>query len=431
MYRKIVDELVAWKEDMERQVLVVKGAKGVGKTWCVIDFASAFFDHRIHIDFSKDAVLKELFMTPHDPQFIDDQLMLLSELDLTGDHREDTVLIFDEVQIEEDLFVGVMQYARARRNLSIIIIASWMGMLAAENLLAEEIRILYMYPMTFEEYMTANKAQELCRMIEDEKLNGMTADILPIVVEYLHQFYITGGMPEVVSHFIKNHDYEEVEMIQKRILQEMRNELLKYSPKFFTSKILQVWDSVPEQLIKDNRKFMYGYIDPKARAREYVGAVNWLVNAGFVRKIHKVKAGTTPLSEQMDRRSFELYYLDHGLLRSSLLVPAVEADQSEYVFALFDGLLSEQYVYSELTLNPNIDRLYFWTSGATARIGFVFEDDGEVVPVDVQPTIRKKAQNMKVFRHKYGNHIAIRISMEPLTFHKGLLNVPLYGLWNF
>lgn len=431
MYRNILDDLVAWQEDKERQVLVLKGAKGVGKTWCVIDFATAFFEHRVHIDFSKDAVLKELFMTPHDPQFIDEQLMLLSELNLEGDHREDTVLIFDEVQIEEDLFVGVMQYARTRSNLSIIIIASWMGMLAAENLLAEEITIRYMYPMTFEEYLVANKAQELCRIIEDEKLNGMTGDILPIAVEYLHQFYIIGGMPEVVSHFIRNHNYEEVEMIQKRILQEMRNELLKYSPKFFTSKILKVWDSVPEQLIKDNRKFMYGFIDPKARAREYVGAVNWLVNAGYVRKIHKVKSGTFPLLDQMDRRSYELYFLDHGLLRSSLLVPATEADRDEHVFDMFGGLLSEQYVLSELTQNPNIERLYFWTSGATARMSFVFEDDGEIVPVDVQPTIRKKAQSLKVFRHKYGTHIAIRISMEPLTFHKGLLNVPLYGLWNF
>ena len=431
MYRNILDDLVAWKEDSNRQVLVLKGAKGVGKTWCVIDFASAFFDHRVHVDFSKDEVLRELFMTPHDPQFIDEQLMLLSEVDLTGDHREDTVLIFDEVQIEEDLFVGVMQYARARSNLSIIIIASWMGMLAAENLLAEEITIQYMYPMTFEEYMTANKAQELCRMIEDEKLNGLAPDIMPIVTEYLRQFYITGGMPEVVSHFIKNHDYEEVELIQKRILQEMRNELLKYSPKFFVTKILQVWDSVPEQLIKDNRKFMYGYVDPKARAREYVGAVNWLVNAGFVRKIHKVKAGTSPITDQIDRRSFELYYLDHGLLRCALLVPATEACRDEHLLEMFDGLLSEQYVYSELTLNPNIDRLYFWTSGATARVGFLFEDDQDIVPVDVQPAIRKKAQSMKVFRHKYGNRISIRISMEPLTFHKGLLNVPLYGLWNF
>ena len=137
MYRNMIDELVAWQEDPNHPILVLKGAKGVGKTWCVIDFAEAFFAHRIHIEFEKDTVLKELFLVPHELSFIDEQLELLTDLDLQGNHREDTLLIFDDVQVEEDLFAGVMQYARQKPNLSVIVIASWFGMLSAEGILSE------------------------------------------------------------------------------------------------------------------------------------------------------------------------------------------------------------------------------------------------------------------------------------------------------
>jgi hypothetical protein len=350
---------------------------------------------------------------------------------MQGNQKDELLLIFDEVQVEEDLFAGVMQYARQKTNLSIIVIASWYGLLAAEGLLAEEITVKYMYPMTFEEFMIANKAQELCRIIEQEKVRGMNADLMPIVMDYLRQFYITGGMPEVVRDFIKTHNYEHVDMIQKRILQEMRDDILKYAPKFYVKKILQVWDSVPAQLTKDNKKFMYGFIDPKARAREYVGAVNWLVNAGFARKINKIRDGVAPIKNQIDRKSFELYYLDHGLLRNVVGISAEEAYREEHLFNLMQGILSEQFVLEELTMNQNVDKLYFWTSDATARVDFVFEDDTDIIPVDVQATIRKKAQNLKVFHQKYNNRMAIRISLEPLGFHKGMLNIPLYGLWNF
>ena len=201
--------------------------------------------------------------------------------------------------------------------------------------------------------------------------------------------------------------------------------------KQLVKKILQVWDSVPAQLTKENKKFMYGAVDAKARAREYVAAVDWLIEAGYVRKGQKVTQGLSPLTDYLDLKSFELYYLDHGLLRNVSGITAKEAENDEAIFDAMHGILSEQLVLAELTLNSNVQELYFWTSEATARIDFVFEDDGEIIPVDVQTTIRKKAQNLKVFHQKYGNRMWIRISLEALSFHKGNLNVPIYGLWNF
>ena len=430
MYRNLMNDLVQWQEQPNRRLLLIKGAKGVGKTWCVNDFAKAFFPRTIHIEFDKDAILRELFLTPNSAEFIDEQLKVLSDIDLQADDTSDVLLVFDEVQVEEDLFAGVLQYARQRTHLAIIMVTSWMGLLPAENLVTSEILVKQLYPMTFEEFLIANKAQELCRMIEHEKVNGLASDLRPIILEYLKSFYLTGGMPEVVQDFIRRHDWNRVDMIQHRILQELREDIIRYAPKQYVKKILQVWDSVPVQITKENKKFMYGVIDPKARAREYIPAVEWLVQAGYVRKVRKVTQGYSPLEQYIDKKSFELYYLDHGLLRNTVGIEAKEAE-SGHVFEMLNGILSEQFVLAELTLNANVRELYFWTSEATARIDFIFEDDGEVIPVDVQTTIRTKAQNLKVFHQKYGNRMAIRISLESLGFHKGRLNVPLYGLWNF
>lgn len=431
MYRNMVNTLAAWSENPEKKMLLLKGPLHVGKSWCVMDFAEAFYKKTLHIEFDRDAVLRELFMTAHTPEFIEEQLELLAGVSFRDYSANELLLVFDEVQVEEDLFAGVMQYIRQRRGRSVILIASWMGSLPAENLVAEELQVEYMYPMSFEEFLIANKAQELCKIIEQEKVDGLKEDIRPVILEYLKYFYITGGMPEVVQSFVKNKSMNQVDIIGHRNLQEMRDYVIKHAPKQLVKKILQVWDSVPAQLTKENKKFMYGAVDAKARAREYVAAVDWLIEAGYVRKVQKVTQGLSPLTDYLDLKSFELYYLDHGLLRNVSGITAKEAENDEAIFDAMHGILSEQLVLAELTLNSNVQELYFWTSEATARIDFVFEDDGEIIPVDVQTTIRKKAQNLKVFHQKYGNRMWIRISLEALSFHKGNLNVPIYGLWNF
>ena len=431
MYRNMVNTLAAWSENPEKKMLLLKGPLHVGKSWCVMDFAEAFYKKTLHIEFDRDAVLRELFMTAHTPEFIEEQLELLAGVSFRDYSANELLLVFDEVQVEEDLFAGVMQYIRQRRGRSVILIASWMGSLPAENLVTEELQVEYMYPMSFEEFLIANKAQELCKIIEQEKVDGLKEDIRPVILEYLKYFYITGGMPEVVQSFVKNRSMNQVDIIGHRNLQEMRDYVIKHAPKQLVKKILQVWDSVPAQLTKENKKFMYGAVDAKARAREYVAAVDWLIEAGYVRKVQKVTQGLSPLTDYLDLKSFELYYLDHGLLRNVSGITAKEAENDEAIFDAMHGILSEQLVLAELTLNSNVQELYFWTSEATARIDFVFEDDGEIIPVDVQTTIRKKAQNLKVFHQKYGNRMWIRISLEALSFHKGNLNVPIYGLWNF
>lgn len=295
----------------------------------------------------------------------------------------------------------------------------------------EELYALMLYPMTFEEFLTANKAQDLCKHIEKQKLEPVDASIIRQITEYLKIFYITGGMPIVVLDYIKNHDLNRVDAILKALLNRSKEYIDRYVPNGMAVKVDKIWNSIPVQMEKDNRKFMYQYVDEKARAREYEKSVNWLVETGLVRKVNRIREGISPLVMQVDEKSFELYHLDHGLLRIMCGISWNQIKSGDESLEDINGALLEQFVLSELTMNKTVEQLYFWISGATARVDFVFEDDGEVVPVDVQSRIRRKAQSIKVFHNKYSNRMAIRISLDELSFSKGVLNIPLYGLWNF
>lgn len=427
MYRNIICDLVKWQEQAKEHPLLLKGAKGVGKTWTMQDFAMAFFQESILIDFEKNEALRGLFEAPREPEEIDQVLFDTFGKDIAGGNL---LIIFDEITVLKEPLTYILEYANSRKACAFCLIASFMGTLKNEEAY-EQLYKLFLYPMTFEEFLTANKAQNLCKQIERQKVEVVADSVKLKTIEYLKSFLCVGGMPEAVLQYLKCKDYNQVEEIQQKILKGQRFYIEQNAPGNMVKKVLKIWDSIPEQLMKDNRKFMYNYVDEKARAREYENAVYWLVNTGFVRKVDKVNIGEVPLKEHVNPKSFELYHLDHGLLRAMSGKTIYDCMHEVEIFETMNGALTEQFVLGELTLNENVEQLYFWISGATARVDFVFEDDGEVIPVAVQAKVQKKAQSLKVFRQKYNNRMAIRISLSDLNFSKGILNIPLYGLWNF
>lgn len=435
MYRNVIDTLAAWHESSQ-QVLLVKGAKNVGKTWTITDFAEAFFDNVLVVDFEKESDFINLFQGNVDADKLEGKLKsrfrrakeTFTKGELVFD--EHLLLVFDEVQFLKQPLPGIMAYAMQRPQVRICVIASWTGKLEGEDFY-DDLTCVTMYPMTFEEYLTAHKAQHLCKHIERQKIEVVDPAVKSEINEYLTSFMMTGGLPEVVLDAVRNKGNEHTDAILTRILSEERAFIRLMAPRILERKILKVWDSIPVQLEKPNRKFMYGYVDEKARAREYENAVAWLVDSGLVRYIPRTTAGVAPLKDYRDKKSFELYHLDHGLLRVMCGCMIESLDSEDEIYDVLGGILVEQYAIAELTLNANVDALYFWISGATARVDLVFEDDGEIIPVDVQSKVRNKAQSLKVFYKKYNNRMAIRISLEDLSFSKGVLNIPLYGLWNF
>ncbi|MCM1203473.1 MAG: ATP-binding protein [Bacteroidales bacterium] len=430
MYRNIMNDLMEWYEHGQDRVLLLKGAKGVGKTWAIIDFSQGFYKKLIYVDLEKDEEVYPLFKQGtrvRAEKLIAALAMYCDEVFEEGN----TLFVFDEAHLYPKAIEAIMSLKAQRTELPICIISSTVGTIAHEAEFVREVYPLTLYPMTFEEFLTANKAQELCKYIEKQKLEPVALEITDRITEYLKVFYITGGMPIVVLDYIKNHDLNRVDAILKALLVRCKEHIDRYVPRAYAVKVNKIWNSIPAQMEKDNRKFMYQYVDEKARAREYENSVNWLVETGLVRKVNRIKDGIPPLALQVDEKSFELYHLDHGLLRVMCGVPHHQIKTMEHEMEDINGALLEQFVLSELTMNKTVQGLYFWISGATARVDFVFEDDGEVVPVDVQSRIRRKAQSVKVFQSKYRNRMAIRISLDELHFSKGVLNIPLYGLWNF
>lgn len=430
MYRIIMNDLMEWYEKESDKVLLLKGAKGVGKTWTMIDFGQGFYKRLIYVDFEKD---KEVYTLFRQGARVRAEKLVAALCMYTDQQYEEgeTVFVFDEAHLYPKAIEAIMSLKQQKPSLPLCIIASTMGRIAHEVEYENELYDLVLYPMTFEEFLTANKAQELCKHIERQKIEPVEPEIIDQITEYLKIYYITGGMPIVVLDYVKNQDLHRVDAILKALLGKCKEHIDHYVPKTYELKVNKIWNSIPAQMKKDNRKFMYQYVDEKARAREYEKSVDWLVETGLVRKVNRIKEGVAPLAMQIDEKSFELYHLDHGLLRVMCGIPHTQIKIASEVMEDINGALLEQLVLAELTMNKTIDRLYFWISGATARVDFVFEDEGQVVPVDVQSRTRRKAQSMKVFKEKYRNHMAIRISLDGLSFTKGILNIPLYGLWNF
>ncbi len=430
MYRMIIDDLMSWYEASQDKVLILKGAKGVGKTWTMIDFSQGFYRSLLYVDFEKDSEVYTLFR--QGAKISADKLIAALSMYCEQSYIEgQTLLVFDEAWLYPKAIEAIMSLKEQKPELPMCIIASTIATLPHEAEYKDNWYPLQLFPMTFEEFLTANKAQDLCKHIENQKIEPVEPHIIDRITEYLKVFYITGGMPIVVLDYIQNHDMNRVDAILKALLIRCREHITRYVPKSLSTKVIKIWDSIPAQMEKDNRKFMYQYVDEKARAREYEKSVEWLVETGLVRKVNRIRDGVAPLAMQVDEKSFELYHLDHGLLRVMCGLDYQQIQKSQESMNDINGALLEQLVLSELTMNKTVEALYFWISGATARVDFVFEDDGEVVPVDVQSKVQKKAQSIKVFNSKYNNRMAIRISLDGVSFSRGILNIPLYGLWNF
>ncbi len=425
MFRNIMNDLATWYEVGENKAALIRGGKFVGKTWAAIDFATGFFDDYIIIDLKQYQDFTLYITKERKPEKLHAKLTTaLDKYDFTG-----KLLIFDNVQICPMAVVNLTEYARANSGVRVCMLATVNGALPGEESCGDSLYVYELGPMTFDEFLKAGKGRKLCKYIENQRYSEMPDEVRESVDTMLEAFFITGGMPEAVNTFYKTEDFEEVDKVLHSILEGLSEYIIDVTPKKMLTKVMMIWKSIPMQLTKDNKKFMYGYVDPKARAREYESSVDSLVRTGAVRRVYRIKHGTMPLASQRDEKSFELYHLDHGLLRIMAEIEYKDIDKNN-ILDTMNGVIAEQYALEELYANKNVGQLYFWISSATAKVDFVYEGEGEVVPIDVQTDPHTKAQSSKVFKQRYNNPTSIRISTDDMYVNNGLLNVPLYGIWN-
>lgn len=429
MYRNVINDLALWVEKECRQILYIKGAYGVGKTWTVKDFATAFFKHQNYIDVSESEEIKEAITAFDLEKF---SAILTDKFPFDADdstYIPNAVFIFDELQGIPDFAKFFYEFLKLDRRYNICLIASTMEFTEYEYSHQDVFNIIRMRPMSFEEYLIANKSHALIASIENQKGKPLTSVEERYAKTLLKEYLMTGGMPQVVKAFIKKHDYSTIRPIQKAILDDYDKILKKCSREAEATRVRRIWRSIPKQLVRDNKKFMYNAVEDNARAREYLDATSILCNLGFARRLPLLKAGLVPLEDHVDHKSFEFFLIDHGLLRAIYDLPVDESIPIEKILSEKNGAVAEQYIFQELF--NKVGNLYYWVSKATARVPFVYEGDNSPVPVDIRFESNKKAQNIKAFCTKNPNtEISIKVSLDQVNFDNMCITIPAYALWN-
>ena len=428
MKRFIMSELKKWKIRKDRKPLILKGVRQCGKTYVLEKFGSENYEEVAYFNFEKNPVLAELFDQDLDPKRIIEELGILSRKLI---NPLTTLIFFDEIQFCNKALTSLKYFYEQSPQYHIACAGSLLGIALSKPLSfpVGKVDFLMLRPMSFYEFILANDEQMLLDYIEKININTPVGQIFADKLKtLLRSYYIIGGMPEAVAKWIGTKDLSEVERIQDMILNSYELEFAKHAPAKDFPKISLIWKSIPDQLAKENGKFIYGHVKPGARAKDLEDALHWLIGAGMVYKVCKVEKPAIPLSAYSDRNYFKLYLSDIGLLRRMSKLPAATVFSDSKQYAEFKGVLTENYVLCEL-VNLQEDVPYYWKSGNTAEIDFVVQFEEKIVPVEVKASENVKARSLRVYRQKYKPEVLVRSSMRNLKKDDDLLNIPLYMLW--
>ena len=421
MYRKIVTQLIDWKQDKARKPLILEGARQTGKTYILQQFGKEHYRNVAYVNMENASdELKQIFVGSINPLRIVQQLELLFGFSI---RPAETLLIFDEVQEIPRALTSLKYFCEEASEYNVAASGSLLGIFLhpGTSFPVGKVDFLKMQPMDFEEFLIANNEQKLIDFAR-ENPNDL-AFLSEKLYDYFKYYLVTGGMPEVVQSWITEKNIEKVEKIQDTILQTYIRDFSKHSKETEAIRIKQVFDSLPEQFAKKNDKFLYGVVREGARAREYELAIEWLLAAGIVRRVNLVKCGDKqPLRAYSERNSFKLYFIDIGLFRRFAKIPTAMLLNKEAIFDEFNGLLVEQYVLQEL----NRYELFYWTSGAQAEVDFVAQIDNKIIPIEVKSGLNVKSQSLKIYREKFNPELAIRFSLKATKKDGNLLNISLY-----
>ena len=426
MYRTAMEQLQKWKEKKHRKPLIIRGARQVGKTWLMKAFGAAEYESVVYINFDNNERMRNLF---EGSLSVD---RLVTGLELYAGHKIDetnTLLIFDEVQEVATALTSLKYFNEDAPQYQIICAGSLLGVALHKgtSFPVGKVEFLDLYPLSFSEFLMAMGKEHYVELLRQDDFD-MATMFKQDYSDLLKQYYYVGGMPEVVQAFADNQDFNEVREIQQRILAAYEQDFSKHAPNETVPRIRMLWNSIPAQLAKENKKFIYGLIKEGARAKEYELAMLWLTDCGLVHKIHRVFAPSLPLKAYEDLKAFKLFLLDVGLLSCMVgLRQDVLLDGNE-LFKEFKGALTEQYVLQQLKTIKGLN-IYYWTANrGTAEVDFVIDNGKDVIPVEVKAEVNLQAKSLKVYREKFQPQLSIRTSMADYKKEDWLLNLPLWAV---
>lgn len=428
MERYAYKQLLEWKLSANKKPLMLYGARQVGKTYILKEFGRREYDNCVYINCFQNEIVEQLFSSDTDVHRI---VLGLSAISQQNIEEGKTLVILDEIQ-EIPRVVSMLKYfCEDMPGLDIAVAGSLLGVmnLRNESFPVGKVDILHLYPMTFQEVLDA-MGQETFSDILNKRDVEMWNMLAPKYTEYLRQYYFTGGMPEAVKCFIDTRDLEKVREIQKNILAGYEADMAKHSGSA-AQRIRMVWDSIPSQLARENKKFIYGAIRKGARAKDFEIAIQWLVDAGLVIKTNRLNSIGLPLRFYVDSNAFKLYMLDIGLLGALSNTPASQILISDNVFAEYKGAFTENYVVQQLNTQFGNDIFYYSKENSTLEVDFIIQKDDRIIPIEVKAEENVKSKSLNNFiKNETGNlHLkGLRFSMKGYVDQDWMENYPLYAV---
>lgn len=423
MYRKIMEKLIEWKNDKDRKPLILRGARQVGKTYIIKQFGEENYEGVAYFNFDHDTELYNMFENTKDPLRILEQLSFVyGKAIIPGK----TLIVFDEIQECPNALNSLKYFEEEAKEYHIISAGSLLGIrLSHTSFPVGKVNFLDMYPMTFTEFLEADGCKNLVDYMNSIKSIEKIPDIFfDRLSEKLKAYFIIGGMPEVVNSWVTNKDMEKVNKIQYDILKSYESDFSKHTSNIEANRISIIWNSIPSQISKENKKFLYQVAKDGARAREYEGAVNWLKDANVVNKIYNVTKPSMPLISYNDLSSFKMYLNDVGLLRRKTDLDSKVVVEGNKLFQEFKGALTENYVLQTLIaigLNP-----YYYTFDNRYEIDFIIQYKNEIIPIEVKSGESINNTSLKVYNEINKPKTRVRFSMKNLNKDDNLINIPLF-----
>lgn len=426
MEREALKALKAWKDMKGRKPLVIKGARQVGKTWLMKEFGRLYFKNVVYVNFEDAPELKNLFVQDLHVKRIITALQIYSDQTITPN---DTLIIFDEIQSAERGLTSLKYFCEDAPEYAIVAAGSLLGISIHHHTSfpVGKVDFLDIRPMSFFEFLSAVGKKKLSDSIRNKEWDIATA-LHQTLCDYLHIYLYVGGMPAVVQTYIDTNDFRQVRDVQRNIITSYQADFSKHAPIDILPRIQMVWQSIPSQLAKENKKFIYGLIREGARAKEFEMAILWLIECGLLLKSNRISKPGMPLTFYQELPTFKLFLVDVGLLSALSNIDPKTLIDGNSIFTEYKGALTEQFVMQELT-GCNCDYIGYWTNErSTAEVDFVVQHDGMISPIEVKADVNVRAKSFRSFCDKYKPEHAYRASLRPYHQEGWMTNIPLYSV---
>ena len=429
MYRAITEQLKQWKDSPRRKPLLLTGVRQCGKTYVVREFGETQFKNLVYINFEKQPQYVGVFDYNLDPERIVKEIAQISGTDITPG---ETLVFFDEIQECPKAITSLKYFCEDMRKLHVIGAGSLLGVALKKEPVSfpvGKVQRAQMYPMDFREFAIATGAGNLVEALKDWPVSREIPEAFFVPMEkLLKEYYAVGGMPEAVKTWTEMRDYDAVDDVLQEIISDYRDDISKHAPVAEVPKIRWIWDSIPLQLAKDNNKFVFSHVKEGKRSHELENALQWLKDAGLIYQLELVEKPEIPLSGFADASFFKVYLADVGLLRSVSGVTAETLANGSGLYLRFKGAFTENYVMTQLVAMGR--KPYFWRSGNTAEVDFLFENDGEIVPVEVKSAENTQAKSYRLFCSRYESKVGFKLSLKNIAenecVHTRTISLPLF-----